>query len=326
MKSPRHATLLAVFLLASCGGGGGGSDGGSVGVVPGPTGTPSPTPSTSPSPTPSATPTFAYDIAFDFTRDRLIPLIGAQIITVATDSGGRLLYNPIAASLIEATAVGTLRYEGASQQASIGLFNAAPQSYPGSQITLRQADRLTYEAPSGFLSIGQPGPSLGSLPAPLRYTVVAVQTVATREPSGQTNIIERRLVGGASTVAADVPRSGTAPYRVLAAAVSYAPNSLNGFVAQNVDLSVDYATRDVRGTITLASTVTSLPATTVTLTIAGQISDTSNRIAGSVTSSDGGTGRLTGELYGPQGGELGIGFTLLRSGDQLAGTIVGARR
>jgi hypothetical protein len=256
----------------------------------------------------------------------LIPLVGAQITTVATESNGQLFYNPIVASLIEPTAIGSLRYEGGSQQASITLFNGAPESYSGAQITLRQADRLTYETPSGFLSIGQPGPNLGTLPAPLRYTVIAVQTRSARDASGQTSIIERRLTGGSSTIAADVPRSGAAEYRILVTAVSYSGPSLNGFVAQNVDLSVNYATREVRGNITVASTVSNLPATSVTLTVAGQIAETSNRISGSVTSSDGGTGRLAGELYGPQGGELGIAFTLLRSGDQLAGTIVGAKR
>lgn len=306
----------AILILAGCGGGSGGSAG--VPVVAAPT--PAPTPTATP------TPTVTYDQAFDLARDRSFALTGAQLTAVATSASVGFTFGSIGARLLTGVENPFFAYDGASQQASITLNNGAPQVFPAAQISLRDTDRLVYTTPTGFLSYSQPGPAIGGFAAPLKYTIQIVQSDDVRNASGGLDTLDRRLVGGSSTVAADVPRTGSATYRVLLASISRTAAGTNGYLAQNADLTIDFATRNVRGTISTTSTVSSLPSATIVMTVDGQLSATSNRLTGSLTTSTGGTGMFSGELYGPQAAELGIAFAVSKTDEPLVGTIVGTRR
>jgi hypothetical protein len=235
-------------------------------------------------------------------------------------------YGSITSDLINPAQVPALTYVFASQDANILFGNRAPRNYQQSQISLRGSDRVIYNAPDGFLGLSQPGPSNGGFVSGLRYVLLAVQNVTSRDAVGNLDIIERRSVAGTSTIASDVPRTGVASYRILLTSASFTSTGQNGFVAQDATLTLDYAAGTFRGTITAASTVSNVPARTITFTISGQLNGTSNRIVGSITSADGSAGQFAGELYGPAGIELGVAFSFQNGAEKVAGTIVGVKR
>ncbi len=265
-------------------------------------------------------------MAFDLSRDRSFALNTAQLTAAATSGGSGFTYGGITSTLVNPAQTPTLNYTFASQESAVVFSNGAPKRYLASEISLRDTDRLVYQATDGLLTIGQPGPLLGGFPSGLRYVVLALQNVTTRNSDGSLDIVERRSTAGASTVASDVPRSGAATFRVLLTSMAYAPSAVNGFTAQDATLAIDYATRSVTGMITAASTVSNSPSRSITFTVAGQVSGSSNRISGSLSSSGGGTGLIAGDLYGPAGVELGLAFTFEANGEQIIGTIVGAKR
>lgn len=291
-------------------------------------GAPAPSPTASPAPTPSPTPTpdTVYETAFDLSRDRGFPLNMAELTAVATSRVAGFSYTGISSRIVNPGDAPALAYVSATQEASVSFSTGGPRRYAGSEISLRASDRLVYTTSDGFLSIGQPGPDLGGFPAALRYTLLTVQSISIDNADFTRTSIERRAVAGTSTRAADVPRSGSASYRVLFAAIAQTALATSSYVAQDATLTIDFVTRTVQGTIIAASARSTPPASAVTLTIAGQLSATSNRISGSVTGSDGSTGSISGELFGPAGIELGLALASEGNGEQVAGTISGVKR
>lgn len=316
---------ISMLLVTACGGGSG--DSAPVTSIPG--GTPTPVPTPFPTATPTPAPPLAYDTAFDLGRDRNISLYGSELTAIGTDgspSSTGFSYSSIAAALIDSVRNPTFGYNATSQQSNLTLSNLAPQIFDPAQISLRDVDRLVYTTPTGFFTFAQPGPGIGSIPAALKYTVLITQSDQSRNAVGNLEIRERRFVGGSRTVAADVPRTGSATYRVLLTSYAEAPGCSNGFVAQGAELSIDYATGAIRGTITANSTVSNVPVVTITVPFTGQVSTSSGRLNGSLSEADGGTGQFAGELLGPQGLELGAALVLSRGDQRIAGMIVGIRR
>ncbi|MBB3692058.1 transferrin-binding protein-like solute binding protein [Sphingomonas sp. BK580] len=285
---------------------------------------PAPTPSPSPTPTATPTPAATYDLAFDFSRDRSFQPNGAQLTAIGTQTNAGNTYASISAKLYEPSDVPFFTFASSTKQAGVSVGNLAGQTYPGSQITLQQSDRTTYQSPTGFLAIGQLGPQLGGLPAHLRYSFVLNQYESSFRPSGGFDVLERRMVAGASTAASDVPRSGTATFQAVLLAEGVSATGEDGYAASHATLSLDFVTRTITGTITATSTSGS--ASSIVLTVTGQLSATGNRLAGSVTTADGGTGTFNGELYGPQGAEIGLAFALARNSQQVIGTFGGSLR
>jgi hypothetical protein len=270
-----------------------------------------------------------YDTAFDLGRDRNISLYGSELTAIGTDGGAGstgFSYSSIGAALIDTFRSPTFGYNATSQQSSLTLSNLAPQTFGSTQISLRDVDRLVYITPTGFFTFAQPGPGIGTFPAALRYTVLVTQSDQSRNAAGNLDIRERRFVGGTTTVAADVPRTGSATYRILLTSYAQAPGGSNGFVAQGSELTVDHATGAIRGTVTANSIVANAPAVTIAVSFTGQVSTSSGRLNGSLSTADGGTGQFVGELFGPQGVELGAAFALSRGDQRIAGTIVGIQR
>lgn len=305
---------LAVLMLAGCGGDSGGSGLEPVVAQPAPT------------PVPTATPTPTYATAFDFTRDRSFQPIGAQITATARVTGSGNTYSEIDATLLDVVNAASFTYVANTQTSIISTGNVAGLTYPGTQIGLRGDDRFVYNAPDGTLSVAQPGPQLGGFPAALRYTVVVSQSDQPRNADGTRANLDRRLVTGAGTIAADVPRSGNATYRILLGASALSSTSSGGYVAQDATLTINYATGAVAGTITAPNSVSNGTQPALVLTFTGQLGATNNRLAGSLTAADGGTGQFIGELYGPQGVEVGLAFVATRSNERIVGALAGARR
>lgn len=323
MTYQRVATTCLMLILSSCGGAS--TDGGSpVVVVPGPTPTIAPTPL--PSPSPSASPSPVYEEAFVLSRDRAFAAIGVELTGVGQSPTNSFEYSSMASGIINPADSPTISFIAATEEARLTLRNGAPRIYPGSSISLRMSDRRVYTEADGFFSIAQPGPTLGTFPMPLKYVLLAAQSSTTRNATNTFNILERRFVAGASTLASDVPRTGSRSYRVLLTSASLSGTSPNGFVAQDATLAINFNSGAVSGTIVTASTVSNEPARQITFVITGQLSSTSNRIVGSVATMGNGTGVFAGELYGPAGTEMGLAFSIDGGSEKLIGTVVGGDR
>ena len=317
---PTLALLLAIAAaLPSCGG----SDS-PAGQAPLPVATPSPTPAPTSSPTPS--PAASYELGFDLSRDRSYPLIGAQLTSTSTNVGTVPTYSAIASDLLDAVINPFATYVAATQQTTLSLANGASTTYERSQLTLQNATALTYSPATGFFTLFQPGPTLGNLPAPLRYVVGIVQNEQIRNAGGGLDNLERRFVGGTATRPEDAPTSGALTYTVLLSTYAQTPLRANSFNRENATMAVDYTARTVRGTILATSTSASEAQSSVELTFDGQLGSGGTSFNGSVTSPDGGSGRFSGRLYGPAAGEIGLALDFTRGSQKLIGTVVGLRR
>jgi hypothetical protein len=222
----------------------------------------------------------------------------------------------------------TLTYNLARQESALTIGSGGQTIYTEAQIGLRASDRLSYTQRSdGFLSLAQPGPSLGSLPQPLLYTVLVTQDISTNlSPPGRTSAALRRYVTGTATLPQDIPTGGIVDYSTSLFSAKVTPNSFSAPLATNASWRINRTTGNVEATIT--TTDPSSPATPVniTLTFAGQLNPQTGRLVGSITSPEGYSGRFAGRLYGPAGREFGIAFTTTRGSEQLIGTVVGIQR
>jgi hypothetical protein len=73
-------------------------------------------------------------------------------------------------------------------------------------------------------------------------------------------------------------------------------------VARNASLTINCLIGVVAGTIIALNSVSNGVQPALVVTFTGQLGATNNRLAGSLTTADGGTGQFVGELYALQGG------------------------
>ncbi|WP_404338190.1 transferrin-binding protein-like solute binding protein [Sphingomonas sp. MMS12-HWE2-04] len=303
----------AVLSLAACGGGGGGSTAPSTPIA----ATPTPSPPASATPTPTPVDPASYDIAFDLTRDREFALFGAEISSVFNGS----TYESVDVKLLDLGALAYARYVAATQATTISIFNVASDTYtsPAAQ----SSNAISYGTPERSLALFKPGPSMGGLRAELTYTIGATQHVNTALGAGETRIMDRRFVSGTATVATDIPASGSAAYATIASEYGLTAGSRDSYtaLAQSGGFNVDFASRSVTASIVSAqSQIIGAPVSTITLNFSGDFVGQTSQIAGTLTTSDGGSGRWAGRVYGPSGRELAVAFTYVRGAKKVIGT------
>jgi hypothetical protein len=264
---------------------------------------------------------------YDLSRDRFFNLIGEELRLVYTQptlsEPGR--YSAVDARLQEDDAGVQLTFTLVSGQAALTIGGAGPLLYPQSLVTIQRADRLVYVRADGTLSLSQPGPDRGQFTTPLKYTVLVTQSQSARNVSLDFDQVDRRYVTGTATLPRDVPTSRTATYTSLFTSASQTATAVNGFNKNNAELTIDYSTNKVSGTVTATSTSSSEPTGTLAVTLNGQLNPATGRVSGTLTSPDGFTGPFSGRLYGPAGVEFGLAFTLSRAADRVIGTVVGVR-
>jgi hypothetical protein len=220
--------------------------------------------------------------------------------------------------IAEGSQSGSLEYRAAQRSLTItsgGTVTAFPreaiaQSPTGLELNYAQST-------DGLLSTFR----LGRLRPEYQYLAANRMTVAESERSDT----ERFFLFGSETLVSDLPSSGASTY--AAAALTSAPSYLapSGLDLKG-NLSLDHASRAIGGTL-LASQISWVTGSTplqANLTFSGTV--TSGVARGTITSSDSAfTGNFVGHLYGPQGAELGLVFTITRGDWSIAG-IVTARK
>jgi hypothetical protein len=302
------------LLLTACGGGGGSEPTPSVIIVQQP-----PIAGTGTVVTPPPVPTYAS--AFDFSADRQFAGPYAEVtLTERTDATTPDLYLFESSRMLiaEGSQSGSLSYRAAQRSLTI-TAGGTTTVFAREAIAQSPAGLVLNYAQStdGLLSTF----TLGRLKPEYQYLTANRMTVA----NSATSDTERFFLFGSETLGSDLPSSGSSTY--TAAAQTSAPAYLApGGLDLKGNLSLDNASKVIGGTLVASqtSTVAGTPPVQANLTFTGTV--TSGVARGTITSSDGAfTGNFVGRLYGPQGAELGLVFTITRGEWSIAG-IVTARK
>jgi hypothetical protein len=305
-----HVAVSFAFLLTSCGGGG------SSEPAPAPVITvPPPAPVVTVPPPAAPAPTYAS--AFDFSADRQFAGHYAEVtLTERNDATSPDLYvfESTRTLIAESSQSGSVDYRAAQQSLSI-TAGGTTTAFPREAIAhLPIGLVLNYsQSTEGLLStftLARPRPEY-------QYLTASRMTVA-NSPVSDT---DRFFLFGSETLGSDLPSSGSTTYvaTALTSAASYlAPSGLD----MKGNLSLNHGSRAISGTL-LASQISSVAGTTplqANLTFSGTV--TNGVARGTITSSDSAfTGSFVGRLYGPQGAEVGLVFTITRGDWSIAGLV-----
>jgi hypothetical protein len=220
--------------------------------------------------------------------------------------------------MAEGSQSGSLFYRAAQQSLSISA-GGTTTAFPREAIA---------QSPTGLvLNYAQSTDGLLSTltlfrPRPEYQYLTANRMTVANSPVSDT---ERFFLFGSETLSSDLPSSGSTTYSAtaLTSASSYLASS---GLEMKGNLSFDHASRAIGGTL-LASNISGVAGTTplqANLTFSGTV--TNGVARGIITSSDTAfNGNFVGRLYGPQGAELGLVFTITRGEWSIAG-LVAARK
>ncbi|MCW2405280.1 hypothetical protein M2336_001909 [Sphingobium sp. B1D7B] len=144
-------------------------------------------------------------------------------------------------------------------------------------------------------------------------------------PSGSSRqfIVFNFLLTGYKTLINDIPASGKKVYDCDLDTTTVAYDGSGGVSARG-NVTVDFSHRTITSSIVARQSgwiAGNLPIS-ATLNLAGNLSSSDGSMSGDVTSPDGFTGQFYGSLFGPQGTEMQIIFTISRSGRGAAGRII----
>ena len=318
----RSVASSALLALTACGGGGGTGGSTPIAVVPGSTPMPMPMPMPMPAatatPTPSAAPTVpAYATANDFTRDLVIDgQLGFTIDTFEPASGGS--YTFVGGSMFANDARYTLAYTVSPDTARLTL-NGAVDSYTTMELNYAGTQRYYRRLGEADLLVGL---ETGRTATSTTKIGSALYTPETRAGiAGQRRSL-RMAVAGRPTLAADALPSPLS-FRGLALV-------LGGTTDRALFASTDTLSFSLTGDGLVQGYVSVLGfgGTQVILTFSGTLDRATNSIQGTIADTRAGfAGQFRGQLFGPNGAELGLVYRAERTGDGavLAGEYVGTR-
>lgn len=198
-------------------------------------------------------------------------------------------------------------------------FNGLGTIFEGSQIFIRNADTLGYQPPSASLQVSRAGEALGRFTTPFQHSVVIARRSSVRNPDGSLTETEGRFIGGAPTLAADIPTEEVRLHRTVIILQRQTSSASPFFFANDGRIVVDFTAGTVSGTVDLEGG----PGETTSIAFSGQLQRQSGRIVGSVRGGDGATGTFHGRLFGPTGAELGLTFALASGADRSIGFALG---
>lgn len=316
-----------MLVLAACGGGG------SSGTpISSPTPTPAPSPTPVPSPSPSPSPTYA--LATDFSVDRQYTGWGVEAV--------RDYRAPPPGS--PAGTPGTSTYAITLRPETVGAgftYTAANKTY-----AVRWGDFVkTYGPATDGLNAGRmPFSMLDDFQRYHPWTDSASSDYARyfgairwSRFEGSSNAIfdsvsrNYSAIFGTKTVVTDLPTSGTYVFSFFPEITAVnPPRAANGsdiyqIVQNSWSVRIDYATRLLIGTIRLDPS-TAAPAGTqpLTITMSGSIEPDRTSVNGGF-SGTGISGEFTGNLFGPQGRELGFVYRIIINGTEAYAGATGSK-
>jgi hypothetical protein len=228
----------AIVALPGCGGGSSGDGGSPVAVAPAPSPTPTPPPTPTPTPAPTPSPTIlSGPAALTLAQDFAVLGYAMTGTTLANGSGPITLQNDgVSFRYIAQPPHHEIMIPG-RDWGVVGPSTAVSNGFSGHRVTIGTGpSAFAYEL--HLLFPGQSNPVL-----PLTYTSLGFWQASSpnqADPS-KTDQSFGGFAYGVATPAGDLPRSGTATYRGVLFDGYQTPGT--------VDLTIDFARREVSGTI-----------------------------------------------------------------------------
>lgn len=323
------------LLLVSCGGGDGASPPPSSNVPsPTPSPTPLPPPMTSPSPTPAPTPSPTYALATDFSGDRQYTGWGVEAVE---DYRGPPQGSPPGTAGTSTFSVTTrpetlaagFGYTAATQIYIVQWFGFS-RSY-GPTVDGLNAGRQPFSSTDGFVRFH---PWIDNSSSDFtRYLGIIRWSHAEGSNNALFDSVIRNYnsVFGIKTLPSDVPISGTYSFTFFPdlTAVDQPRTSDGADLYQITQFSwsaqIDWPTRAVSGTIRLEPSI-SAPAGTppIIISMNGEVGAGRTSVVGRF-SGTGISGEFTGNLFGPQGREIGFVYRIMIDGKEAYAGAAGAR-
>lgn len=309
------ASVLAVILLAGCGGGD--SQSGASAPIGG--GTPAPAPA------PAPPPATVYDTAFDFTSDRTFGMLGAEASRVGTFvNGGFVVSENVRQLSSDRTAI-VLDYDAGPGDVHLD-FRGDEASFSESLLEVSRPDSLMWR-----LLVNTPYRDdvlIVVAPTGLTYAIAARQDMEydTTDGTGRRLDFERYMVGGSYTLATELPRTGSKSYPLSGSSSSPTRDGAGGFLASGT-ASFDFSGTAFTATVELEqiSSVDGNEPVTLTAELSGTVNFETNVVEGQIASPNSAyTGGFSGAFFGPSAEEFALVYTLGRPGTPpVAGSMVG---
>lgn len=320
------AGCLPVWLLAACGGGGGSAGSGT------PVASPAPAPAPAPAPSPSPTPT--YGLATDFTSDRQYTGWGVEIV--------RDYKAPPPGS--PAGATGTAVYAVTLKPETLGAgfsYTAANNTYTvrwedfsksyGPAVDTLLVNRIPISLKDDFRRYH---PWIDNSSSDYARYLGAIDW---QRYEGNGNALSDSVtrnyhaIFGIKTLPSDLPASGTYVFSFFPEINAVSPpraadgSNLYQLAQSSWTMRIDYATRAITGTLRLDPS-SSAPAGTqpLLITISGTLEADRTSVAGQFSGAAAG-GSFTGNLFGPQGRELGFAYRITIGGAEAYAGVAGSR-
>ena len=309
------------LLLAACGGeggNGGSANGGGVAVV------------TVPTPPPTTAPPASYPLAMDLSRDREMFGQGVELTAMFRYVPGKPRDIPpesVSSSIITgryrtvftfraADTAAWLNYDG-----EVSNYTASDLIVPRFKNDLAWSRESNDERAADFFVIAQPN---------LDESYVAASRQLIYQAEGfdvpLTQNIHRYFLFGSRTLSEDLSRAGGSTYRAFLATTSFSLSE-KGFYGKADEVSVDHAAGTITSSIvvTEGNLVEGLAPMSTTLTLTGGYG--SNGFIGRITSAGGRYGgSFAGDLFGPNGQELGLVIMITRTdGSRMIGLLTARR-
>ncbi|KQM64190.1 hypothetical protein ASE75_09310 [Sphingomonas sp. Leaf17] len=320
-----------MLTLAACGGGDGVSISG-VTIIPGATPTPTPTPSA------TATP-ISYAPAYHFGRDQSVTGLGVRVVDTITGSGAGEVHSPVVVLQPIESAIGfdytaaTTTYRARYDSDTLTVATTTLQSSRGAVTSIFDSYS---DARTIFTRSNVNGTS--GLDGGLDY--VGRMQWDTKPADATTNgrqSVQRRVVFGTRTASGNVPSTGVAAFTGDAAVIAATPSglALDSRVSA-VALAASWPLGTLAGPVTLtlrAAGSTDDQVTTIRVT--ATFDRTSGTIRGNAVQVDanggapitnGYTGDVIGQLYGPAAVNGGLAIRLVNATGTVLGATVTIRR
>ncbi|WP_198152595.1 hypothetical protein [Tsuneonella dongtanensis] len=279
--------------------------------------TPAPSPSPSPSPSPTPTPAATYKPVYDFSADFRYALIAAAVERVGTISAGQFVQSSEGRS-VDARAVDQfLSWNRASEMIALDYGGAVSSFGPNllaSETVGGRQWRLLQNTPyvDETLTVSATTSTASLVSSESILLVRQARDYDVSDGTGRRVKADRYAIGGATTIAGDLPSSGQVGYRFTAISTSPTRDGAGGF-GTTADAVFDFGATNFVLDLPLVqgSTVGGNQPVRINVRLRGTYVPSTGRFEGTAESPDSDyTGTFAGAMFGPRARQIGIVFVI----------------
>lgn len=277
--------------------------------------------------TPPPPPAASYTKIVDMSGDRTFQTAGVRFVQAPSNG----VTSPNTLALGNGVKVA---YTAASDAYTLTGTDGSTVSFdPTNVVSTTTPNSLRWEKTAGSVhdSFSLTVPSVDGVA--LSYTIIGTWSHSDTSSNTPLQTLTRLAVGGAPTLASDMPRAGTATYSTAVSGLALRPGLAPSILANNssATFSADFANNAVTTSLTLAGTPT-LNGTTVTtfgtFSGTGTISTTGPGFSGTLSSPDvaDAKGAFAGAFFGPKALEMGYAWYINALNLSIFGNAAGIKK